>query len=55
LDGWDVGSENRLYDPKTIQERRLAAGMCEEAMQYGIRTYVDEMDDAVMTTYAAWL
>jgi hypothetical protein len=23
-------------------------------MQYGIRTYVDDMDDAVMTAYAAW-
>jgi hypothetical protein len=23
-------------------------------MQYDIRTYVDEMDDAVMTAYAAW-
>jgi hypothetical protein len=30
------------------------AGRCAEAMQYGIQTYVDEMDDAVMTTYAAW-
>jgi hypothetical protein len=24
------------------------------ALAYGIRTYVDEMDDAVMTAYAAW-
>jgi hypothetical protein len=24
------------------------------ALQYGIRTYVDEMDDGVMTAYAAW-
>ena len=23
-------------------------------MQHGIRTYVDEMDDAVMIAYAAW-
>ena len=54
LDGWDVGSENRIYDPKTLAERQKVAGMCEVAMQYGIRTYVDEMDDAVMTVYAAW-
>jgi hypothetical protein len=54
IDGWDVGSENRIYDPKTLEERRKVAGMCEVAMQYGIRTYVDEMDDVVMTTYAAW-
>lgn len=54
MDGWDVGSENRIYDPKTIEERRKVAGSCESALQYGIRTYVDEMDDAVMTAYAAW-
>jgi hypothetical protein len=24
------------------------------AMQYGIPTYVDEMNDRVMTAYAAW-
>ena len=33
------------YDPKTIEERRAVAGECETALQYGIRTYVDEMDD----------
>ena len=27
---------------------------CEAAMAYGIKTYVDEMDDAVMTAYVAW-
>ena len=42
-----------IYDPQTIEERRNVAGMCEVALQYGIRTYVDEMDDAVMTAYAA--
>ncbi len=36
-----------VYDPKTIEERRAVAGECEEALQYGIRTYADEMDDAV--------
>ena len=54
VDGWDIGGERRLHDPKTIEERRGVAGMCEAALQYGIRTYVDEMDDAVMTSYAAW-
>ena len=54
IDGWDMGSEYRVYDPQTIEERRKVAGMCEVGMQYGIRTYVDEMDDAVMTAYAAW-
>ncbi len=42
------------YDPKTIEERRAVAGECETALQYGIRTYVDEMDDRVNKAYAAW-
>ena len=42
-----------IYDPQTIEQRREVAGMCEVALQHGIRTYVDEMDDAVMTAYAA--
>ncbi len=42
------------YDPKTIEERRAVAGECETALQYGIRTYVDEMDDHVNRAYAAW-
>ena len=41
-------------DPKTIEERRAVAGECETALQYGIRTYVDEMDDYVNRAYAAW-
>ena len=42
------------YDPKTIEERRAIAGECETALQYGIRTYIDEMDDYVNQAYAAW-
>ncbi len=42
------------YDPKTIEERRAVAGECESALQYGIHTYVDEMDDRVNQAYAAW-
>ena len=53
-DGWDVGSQYRTHDPKTLEERRQVAADCEIALQYGIHTYVDEMDDAVMTAYAAW-
>ena len=53
MDGWSLGKHD-IYDPQTIEERRELAGMCEEAMQYGIKTYVDEMDDAVMAAYAAW-
>jgi hypothetical protein len=43
-----------VYDPKTMAERRAVAGNCEQALEYGIRTYVDEMDDAVNKAYAAW-
>lgn len=53
-DGWDIGSEVRIADPRKIEERRALAGECAVALQHGIRTYVDEMDDRVMTTYAAW-
>ena len=43
-----------ITDPKTMEERRGVAGDCEESLKYGIRTYVDEMDDAVNKAYAAW-
>jgi hypothetical protein len=42
------------YDPQTIEERRVVAGECEEALQFGVRTLVDEMDDKVNIAYAAW-
>ena len=42
-----------VYDPKTIEERRSVAGQCEATLQYGIRTYVDDMDDTVNKAYAA--
>ncbi len=50
LDGWHLGEGKGpdISDPKTIEERRAVAEDCEAAMAYGIKTYVDEMDDAVM-------
>ena len=36
-----------VYDPKTLEERRAVANRCEVALEYGIPTYGDEMDDAV--------
>ena len=67
VDGWWLGgglfglmlrarhskAATDIYDPTTIEERRLVAGQCEEALRYGIKTYVDEMDDAVNKAYAA--
>jgi hypothetical protein len=52
-DGWRVRKTD-IYDPKTMEERRGVAGGCAAALQYGIPTLVDGMDDAVMTAYAAW-
>lgn len=43
-----------VTDPQTIEERRAVAGRCDVALQYGIPTLVDEMDDAVNKAYAAW-
>ena len=56
VDGWYLGEGKGpdFNDPKTIEARRTAAWECEAAMAYGIRTYVDDMDDAVMTAYVAW-
>lgn len=68
IDGWWLGrrltkklfqtyfpkASMEHYDPKPIEERRAIAEECETALQYVIRTYVDEMDDYVNTTYAAW-
>lgn len=67
-DGWWLGkqplgtitkvagfkSASDIYDPKSIQERRATAGVCEDSLKYGIRTYVDGMDDRVNEAYAAW-
>ena len=68
VDGWWLGkgvfglilkwgrmrAATDVYDPKTIVERRAVAGDCDGALKYGIRTYVDEMDDGVNMAYAAW-
>jgi hypothetical protein len=67
VDGWWLGggitglalkaagskAATDVYDPKTIEERRAVAGDCKTALRYGIRTYVDEMDDRVNKAYAA--
>jgi hypothetical protein len=67
VDGWWLGKgfwkwAVKLYSPKvamdiyahkTMKERRMAAGQCGDALQYGIRIYVDEIDDAVSKAYAA--
>lgn len=68
IDGWWLGrrltkllfqtyfpkSSIEHDDPKIIEDRRSIAGVCQAALQYGIRTYVDEVDIYVNTNYAAW-
>ncbi len=67
VDGWWLGggvfglamkvrrskSATDVYDPKTMEERRQVAARCESALQYGIPTLVDEIDDPVNRAYAA--
>ena len=43
-----------LAQPKTLDERRAAALSCEQALDYGVRTWVDGVDDAVNEAWAAW-
>ncbi len=51
-DGWYMGRHD-IRNHQSIEERREVAGQCESALQYGIPTLVDELDDAVATAYAA--
>ena len=67
VDGWWLGqgipglflklsgskAATDVYDPKTMRERQAVAGRCAAALEYGIRTVVDEMDDSVNKAYAA--
>ena len=54
VDGWHLGKGPDVLDPTTLEDRRAVAAECEAAMTYDIHTYVDEMDDGVMTAYVAW-
>ena len=51
---WGSKAATDVYDPQTLEERRRVAGQCQSSLQYGIHTYVDEMDDRVNQAYAAW-
>lgn len=67
IDGWWLGggvfglamkvrrskAATDVYDPKTMEERRQVAARYESALQYGIPTLVDEIDDPVNRAYAA--
>jgi len=67
VDGWTFGqgmmasmvhsfaplTNTNIHDPQTIDERRHIAFQCKDTLQYGFKTYVDEMDDRVNTLYAA--
>lgn len=45
--------DHDIRSHQSIEDRREVAGMCEVALQYGIKTYVDEMDNAVSEAYAS--
>ncbi len=51
-DGWYLGTHD-IRHHQSSEERRKVASRCELTLQYGIPTLVDDMDDAVMTTWAA--
>jgi hypothetical protein len=42
-----------VYDPKTNQERQRIAQRCADALDYGIPTLVDTVDNTVNQQYAA--
>jgi len=42
------------YDPQDLDERRSVAKDCISALEFGIPTLVDGMDDKVNIAYAAW-
>ena len=49
-----TGAVTDVNDPQTLADRRQVAGRCQDALKHGIHTYVDDVDDAVNQTYAAW-
>ncbi len=65
-DGWWLGgglmgkairmyapkASTEVVDPTSLDERRQVARQCEDALSYGIRTYVDDLDDGVNKAYA---
>jgi hypothetical protein len=42
-----------VYQPTTLEERRAVASRCETAMDYGMQTVVDEIDNQVGKAYNA--
>ena len=42
-----------ILDPRTFEERRAVAKTCRMNVNYGIPTYVDDMEDTVSRAYAA--
>ena len=67
VDGWWLGggvagkvlkarksrAATDVYDPGTSEERQAVAGRCQTELAYGMKTYVDKVDDAVNEAYAA--
>ncbi len=68
VDGWWLGqglmglilhlsgsrASRNLHDPPTIKDRRAAARECVQTLGLDVPTYVDDLQDSVNKTYAAW-
>jgi hypothetical protein len=42
-----------VYQPTSLEERRAVASRCESAMEYGMSTVVDDIDNRVSIAYNA--
>ena len=49
-----VGAATDVSDPTTLDERRAVAARLREAIDLGMPTLVDDLDDAVNIAYAGW-
>lgn len=68
IDGWWLGkgvpalvlklirskAATDIHDPKSMVERQEVAQRCQDALDFGVPTLVDTMDDEVNRAYAAW-
>ena len=51
---WFTRAATDVHDPTTLDERRAVAQRCNAALEYGIPTLADDLDDSVNKAYAAW-
>lgn len=54
MDGWKMGKDSTINDPKTIAERESAAKKAVSVTKIKFQVLIDGMDDIVAMKYAAW-